>query len=530
MDSAYLNPALIANANPTPDLSQNSPINLAEGVAKVQQLQQQAAQQAALAPIAQQQAQATLQGTQTANQKAQQDLQDQQAFGAAIRDSGGDPDKLVELANRTITDPWVLSRVENMASQMKARNAETSAKQDAATATLHGQYAGKFQSVIDAINSGDTEGALKLWTPAATQALAEKDPTGKQTMPPGTIDPSTLPSVAALQNYQTYLSGSKDYLAQQAKIKEQNALAAANAAKATVAQRQSEREDIADMYNGVQTPEDHAAFIAQVQKKYPDLAGEYANLPFDPDNTPDQVERMALTPQQRRQAATAEAVAEARQTTANAAMARANVSGGRAGLFARANDPTLTDAQRAANQAALDQYDKSGGGVSANAQLLQQRYMQRRSDNDTKLHSTLQQQEQDQWTLAGRYGDVLKQAGVSGDTSNPDALNQTIKDPKTGRDITASEALQLQRGAQAKAGEFAKQATEIRKREQWGEFAPKQAPAPAAPGANPAAAPTTGAPVKKTFPRANLPGFAAANKMTPQQAEQQLRSQGYQLQ
>jgi hypothetical protein len=511
--ATYLNPALIANSVPEPQPVQ-SPLQLSEGVARVRQLQQQGQQQAALAPIQQQQAQATLEETQARAHQLTQQQKDQEAFGVAMRDSGGDPDKLEAMAAQTITDPYTLSRVQQAASTIRAHNAETTFKQHQQTAELHGQYEAHVQSVIDALDAGDTARATKLWNAVATQGMNEKDPTGQNTLPPGTIDPNTVPTKETLQGIQTWLSGSKDYQANQAKIKEANALAAANATKAQVGQRQAAREDIADKYQSVSNPEQHQAFLDWLQKTHPEVAGEYADLPFDPENTPDAVERMALTAQQR-------ATNEYKGRMADAAIARASVAGGRYGAFARANDPTLTDAQRRQNEAALEEYDKANGGASPNAQLIQQRYLQKRADTDSKLHSTLAQQEQDQWTLRGRYGDILKQAGISSDTKDPDTLSTTVKDPKTGRDITAGEAMQLMEASKAKATELGNQQKEIRKREQWGEFAPAQPAAPAT---------TAGGQTKSaglSLPRYAIPDFAAKNKMTVPQAEAALKQKGY---
>lgn len=542
MASAYLNPSLIADSAPTPNLQQNSPVNIMEGVARVKQLQQAAQQQQSLAPIQQQQAAATLQQTQVATEKSKQDLADQQSFGQAIRDSGGDPDKLVQLANQTITDPWMLARVDNMASQMKERNTKTTADQDARTATVHGQYVGKLQSVIDALNSGDTAGATKLWNGVASQALTEKDPNG-QSMVPQSIDPNTLPTAAALQNYQTYLSGSKDFLAQQAKLKEQNALAALNSSKAIVANRQASREDIADMYRSVASPEDHATFMDQIQKKYPDVAGEYSNLPYDPDNTPDTIADMTMSRQKSAEtqaksdtaaarqtsADAATANAAARQTSANAAMTRAQVAGGRAGMVARANDPTASPAQHAANQQALADFD-ANGGLTGGQKNVQQRYQERVIAADTKQHSDLEAKKQQNQALDQNYQSALRKAFPKGfdlNTTDPDGLNTDVQDPKTGKTITAGQAVTQMRAARAVGADQAAQQQQIEKRRGWGQFAPAQTTAPQGGTAPPpAAAP---APVTKTFPRSQLGAFAAKNKMTPAQAETSLTQQGYQV-
>jgi hypothetical protein len=492
MASQFINPALIANSVPTPDPNQNNPLSLAEGVAKVQQLQRQ--QQ--LAPVQAAQAGANLQSTQLANQKSRQDLSDQQAFGAAIRDSGGDPDKLVELSNQTISDPWTLSRVQNMASEMKQRNAKTTADQDLHTAQVHGQYAGKLQSVIDAINSGDTAGALKLWTPTATQALAEKDP-GGQSMVPGTIDPNVLPDVATLQNYQTWLSGSKNFKMDQAKQKQEDAQAAVNTAKALVSKRQTQREDIADMYSGVGNEAQHEQFKADVQKKYPDLGGEYANLPFDPENTPAMVERMAMDPKTRVLSDYNQARAASGQTRADA---YARAYGGYNGMVARAHDPGLSAADRAEAEAAAQEYVAGRAAYGApTAQIRQQQQQVKDIENDQKQHGVLDKQKNQNQALDQSYQSALNKAKIDQNTTNSDALATDVDDPlHDGKTITAGQAIAQMRAARAVAADQATQQQEIEKRRGWGQFAPKQAsPAPGAtPGTTaPPAAPAGTPPV-----------------------------------
>jgi hypothetical protein len=530
-NTGFLNPALIADAVPKPDPTATSPVSLAQAAAKVQAAQQQVA----LAPVQAAQAQANLENTQTQVKKAQQDLQDQQAFGAAIRDSGGDPDKLVELANQTITDPWMLTRVENMASQMKERNAATSAKQDAQTATLHGQYEAKLQAVADAINAGDTDGALKLWTPTATQAMTEKDHNG-QSMVPGTLDPNTLPSAAQIQNYQTYLSGSKDYLTQLARQKEQNALAAKTAASAQVSQRQAEREDVADMYSSVSDGAGHKQFQADVQKKYPDIGGEYANLPFDPENTPKMIERMAMDLKTRVASDKNVATAAAAQTKADA---YARAYGGWNGIVARANDPHLSPEDHEAAQQAMKDYVAGRTAYGApTAQIRQQQQQQKDIENDQKQHANLDTQKQKNQALDQSYQSALRKAGVDQNTTDPDALAKDVDDPlHDGKTINAGQAIAQMRAARATGADQANQQKEIEKRRQWGDFAPKQAaPAPAAPPAAPAGGPPPArppaSPVTKTFPRSQLPAYIqkyGKPGTTPAQAEQYLTSQGYQV-
>lgn len=516
--ATYLNPAIIANS--VPETAPPNPAVAAETVARIRQLQQQAA----LAPIQQQEAQAQLQNTQLAAQKAQQQIADQKAFGQALVQSGGDPDKMLALGSQTITDPWTWSMLQNQASMIRERNAKTTSEQNEQAATRAQQFLGKIQAVRDA-NNPDVK--QNLWAGVVQDAMAQKDANGNPIFGSQHFNPNVVPDDNTLQSYQTYLDNNNKWHLAQAEEKARLATAAKTTAAATVSKLQSERQAIADKYQTVSTPEQHQQWQQWVQQTYPDVAGDYKNLAFDPDNTPDTVESMALTPQQR-------ATNEYRGRMADAAATRASVSGGRAGLFARANDPTLPPDQRAAAQQALSEYDKSQKqeGLTPNAQLLQQRYLQKRADSDAKLQSAYQQQEQDEWKMAGLYGNALSKIGVNAQTSDPTALAQTITDPKTGRDISASDAITQMNAARAKAENLADQQTQIRKREGWGEFGVSQQPqgAPAASPATPAAMSPQNPPAAvKSFPRSRLNGFAAANKMTPQQAEQKLIQQGYHL-
>src|SRR5271163_3195414 len=81
-----------------------TPLSLAEGVQRVQQMQQQNA----LAPLQAQGLQANVQTSQLQAKQLQQQLEDQQTFGQAMKNSGGDPDKL-QAATAGIRDPTIAS-------------------------------------------------------------------------------------------------------------------------------------------------------------------------------------------------------------------------------------------------------------------------------------------------------------------------------------------------------------------------------------------------------------------------------------
>lgn len=298
------------------------------------------------------------------------------------------------------------------------------------------------------------------------------------------LDDQTLKAELAKHNYAGQVAKLADTQAQEEQRKQAAKRAEEQAkldkTKEQTLQKQRAREEAASRYQSIATPEQHEAWKAWLQKEHPDVAGEYANLEFDPETTPDTVENMALSAQQR-------ATNTYRSRMADVAEEKAKLYGGRAGLIARAHDPTLKPEEREAWQKAVEDYDKTAGPATANAKLLQQRYEQRRADADSKEHTKLQQQEADQWAIRGRYGDVLKQAGIQEGETDPGKLAATVKDPRNGKDITAAEALRLMSTAKDKATTLQKEASELRKRHGWGEFGQKQ-PAPAAtPAINPTA-------------------------------------------
>lgn len=217
---SYLNPSIISGNVPAQPLQ--NPLSLAEGVQQVQRLQQQNQQSAALAPVQQQQAQATAQQTQLGNQQTEQEIKDQQAFGQAVAQSGGDPDKL-EAAIAPITSPKVRIAAENTISQLRARAASTTAEQDKVTASRNQQLLSQLQGVREA---QDPATKAALWQQTASAALAAKDPSGNPILTNQHIDPNTVPDDGTLQAYETYLDRSGQFMTGLAKRKSDLAKAA----------------------------------------------------------------------------------------------------------------------------------------------------------------------------------------------------------------------------------------------------------------------------------------------------------------
>ena len=515
----FLNPALIADSVPQPQPVQN-PINLAEGVQRVQQLQQE--NQLLPQRVAQAQAQTALTQAQTA--ELQQRNRDQQAFGDAMKNSGGDPDKLEAMAAQTITDPWTLSRVQATASMIRLRNSQMTAAQHNAEAEMSGQFADRIQAVLNAKDPATKTGLMQQ---LINDATSTKDPvTGKPYLPPGSLDPTAPPSDQALADMQRSLRASQTNNLNQAKVKAEAAEAATRTATALTARANEERGEIANSFQGVATPEDFAAWKQGIREKYPDRYAEYANLAYDPDNNQNDIERMALGPAGRAKADYQQGVVDARQTAADAAKARAAVYGGRAGLVIRATDPNTPPDQRAALQAEIDRFDSATGGQ----RNLQQRYQDKMRVNDQNLFAKVEGQKQTEQGMAARIGAVLRSAGIAENTTDAGELGQNVT--VAGKQMTAGEAIAALNASRGKVAGYMAQQDQIQKRNQWGKHAPQGVPAPATPAApakvvTPSAPAGGGAPTSKTFPRSRLHDYAQKSGSTDAQAEAYLTSQGY---
>ena len=467
MASAYLNPSLIADSVPTPAPNQNTPLSLAEGVAKVQQLQQAAKQQQAMAPLQVQQAQAGLQNTQLNNAQLQQNQQNEQAFQKAIQGAGGDPDKLEQSALQYSKDPYTLARIETMVSQMRERNANLTSKQQAQIAQTHIGYAGQLDA---AINETDPDKKAAIWQDVATKANAEVDPlTGKPAFATGQFDPNTLPNDAQLAAYKHTVDQQGKYDLAQSKNKEEAAKANKAAIDADRDLQMSERGKIADSYEGVTSEDQHNAWLTDIAKKYPDVAGDYAHLPFDPESTPKLVESMGMTPTQR-------AIAHYNEERGQAAQTRANQSGGFVAFVQRANDPTLSATDRAAAKQAVADYVAGRSAYGApTAQIRQQEQQRKDIQNDENQHGVLDKQKQQNQALDQSYQSALRKAGVDQNTTDQEALKADVDDPtKPGKTITAGQAIAQMRAARATAADQASQQQQIEQRRGWVNMHPRK--------------------------------------------------------
>lgn len=191
---------------------------------------------------------------------------------------------------------------------------------------------------------------------------------------------------------------------------------------------------------------------------------------FDPATTPQVVQNMALTAEQRSQNID-------RDIRAKADAARSVVAGGKAGLAARAHDPTATDDEHKAAKDALEDLDKRElrtGFTTAQA-LAQANRDRAEMDRDRDKHDSLQEKEQEQWRLAEAYGPLADPFKTPNGTQVVDPkspASQAISMSDARRDYYKSQY----EAARKKATDFAQSQKQIRAQHQWGEFAPgKQA-------------------------------------------------------
>lgn len=217
---------------------------------------------------------------------------------------------------------------------------------------------------------------------------------------------------------------------------------------------------------------------------------------FDPNTTPQVVQNMALTAEQRAQNID-------KDIQAKASAQRAAVAGGKAGLAAAATDPTGTDESRKAAADALKLLEKSNVRESAATAASMQKYDRSELTADRNRHDTLQEKEQDKW----------RQAGIFDDAANT-AIGARVVDPRSTTNATFVQSAETQKRYKAQADSFRneamglqKSAKQIRAQHQWGEFAPgkqqteQQQETPAQPAAQPNS--STGIAPQKTAPNTN---------------------------
>lgn len=109
----------------------------------------------------------------------------------------------------------------------------------------------------------------------------------------------------------------------------------------------------------------------------------------------------------------------------------------------------------------IERLNASKRTLSPNAAAVGDRFNRREVDADKKAHLAAQQQEIDYWTDRTRLGDAI--ASAKDDSA-------TLKDPRTGRNVSVDEAKALAEEYKNKALNLQGQARQIREKHGWGEF------------------------------------------------------------
>lgn len=123
------------------------------------------------------------------------------------------------------------------------------------------------------------------------------------------------------------------------------------------------------------------------------------------------------------------------------------------------------DEQKRHDQA-MENRPGRNGGLTANAEKVQSRYDRTEQTKDSAAHEAIQGKETDLWALRQKYGDAIAKAQQSG--------ADTIKDPKTGRDVSIQDAQVSADLARDKAVGYQNQAKGLRAKHGWGEFSQQQ--------------------------------------------------------
>lgn len=284
---------LIAEGGKAPDIPDPT-----QQMAELTRLRQAQAN-LALAPLQKQELQGQINRTDLSNQESDKDLQERQKFGQAIVDSGGDPDKFLENAYKTITNPALLTRAESAAAQMKAKQATITARQHDDAAKQADLYAGRLQSILD---ESDPTRKLGLWTQTVNSAMAMKGENNQPLLPPNMFDPNSLPDDKAITTLQNYLDANGTFHAKQAKLKDEadkSQKAADDSAKADRENRAGLSQDAYHSSLQIETPQDYAAWRSGLDPK---IQGNYPATLVSPKRTQGQtmelIRRTALNAEQ----------------------------------------------------------------------------------------------------------------------------------------------------------------------------------------------------------------------------------------
>lgn len=417
-----------------------NPIDIASGVERVKQLQSENA----LAPIRAQQAQTTLDNSQTLAasnaiklQQQQKEQQDDQIIQAQL----ANPDtptwkearpKVMGKVNHDSLQKWDTDYATGV--KTAAETQDTLRKQSLAAA----EEIAKRLYVIKSIPPGLAR--QDEYTKQLNQAVADGlVPAGK--LPDTVPDDARLDAMIAGTNFhKEIVKAGQEQAESAAKVE----LAKKTAAQTSEYVKQGQRSDAAARHLLVTNQAGHTEFL---QNLPPEIQDEYAAAPIYNSASKQAIQDMALTPNQR---ATTEDK-RARAATQAKRVATMNPSALAAGAF----DPDLPPEQRNAYRQAVELQQRTKG-MTNNAIAIQARDNERQAAKLTDL----QNQEIDLHTRRLLLGKRITKAAADG--------QDTIKDPKTGKDLSIADAQIEIEQAQTKVNTLNAAQEEIQKNHGWG--------------------------------------------------------------
>lgn len=444
-------------------------------------------------------------------QAMQEDQSDQQTIQQAFQDSIGKDGQVDYDKVRAAVQPKI--RIRNMQELEKMHNnllqgtlkmdADKRAQLLAKNTTIGNELMGLLQTPQDQRQAAYAATRARL---VQLGDIAPDDPNYPEQGAP--LDDQSIKGHLAQVGYAAAVQKLADSQAQEEQRKsladKNSALADKAAAEAKAKEIQQGIEDAARDHLKVTDQASHddwwRALPADVQRRMPKT--------FDPVKTPEIIQNMALTAQQR-------ATNLDRKAKIDEEMGKLAITGGIPAMILRANDPTLPAPVRdmyrkSANEAEakLTRISKAGSGV-------QDRFDRTEIDKDRNRFQDIREKEVEQW------GDVQTYEGAAQGKGN----DQTITDPKNAsKSITVRDAKSRAAAARSRAQELNSNGKQILQQHGWGEFAAgqQQAAGQPEPTLQPVAAPVAQQPPSRP---ASIPATAKA-RYSPSKKQWQYSTDG----
>lgn len=458
MGLPFLNPQILAQGS--------KPVEVPDPTEQMRAIEQlrQVRNQNALAPLRAQELQGQVQQTQLANKASQdaadrraEDIADDQTATQILEQNGNDWEKSRPLMEGKLKVRNLQRRDADHLTYVKAMSELDSEKRKKVleTSNLLGQE-------LNGLINTPEEDRQAVYS-SAKQRLEEQG-----VLKPGAY-PEEVPNIQTLKGYLARTT----YASQAATQADKAAKEEKERADAERIRQASQRKDIADeketFLQGLEALGDELTndeYKNRRSKLSPNAQRDFPRNLEDPatgrtrEKTLSDIGRGVMTAKDR---TAADATKQKNEDAAMSAAQRAAVAGGKAGLAARATDPTASSPDRKAAREALALLEQSNARETANAKGIEDRYNRTEQTKDSTAHDSLQTKESDQWALRSKYGDAITKAEAAEQT--------TITDPKTGKEISIQDAHVSADAARDKALIFQKQARGLRVKHGWGEFA-----------------------------------------------------------